>query len=69
MIVDNLPSLKNGFTPVIGSKLMKSVPDFAIDLCLLTMDKYVGEPHMKPYPFPTGFEYKGVDYMVHPGGL
>ncbi|GLA44642.1 hypothetical protein AnigIFM63309_004556 [Aspergillus niger] len=69
VIVDNLPSLRKGFTPVIGSKLMKSVPDFAIDLCLLTMDKYVGEPHMKPYPFPTGFEYKGVDYMVHPGGL
>lgn len=68
-IVDNLPSFRKGFTPVIDSKLMKSVPDFAIDLCLPAMDKYVSEPsNMKPYTLPTGFEYKGVDYMLHPKG-
>ncbi|KAI9923370.1 hypothetical protein ASPWEDRAFT_55550 [Aspergillus wentii DTO 134E9] len=65
VIVDNLPLLRKGFTPVIDSKLMKSVPDFAIDLCIPAMDKYVSEPpNMKPYPFPSGFEYKGVDYML-----
>ncbi|CAK96755.1 uncharacterized protein An08g09780 [Aspergillus niger] len=38
VIVDNLPTLRKGFTPVINAKLMESVPDFAVDLCLPTID-------------------------------
>ncbi|KAL2871606.1 BTB/POZ domain-containing protein [Aspergillus lucknowensis] len=60
VVVDNLPNLRKGFIPAIDSELVKAVPDFAIDLCLATLDKYASEPtNMKPYPFATGFEYKG----------
>jgi hypothetical protein len=69
-VVNNLPSLRNGFITAIYSELLKAVPNFAVDLCLATMDKYVGEPpNMKPYPFATGFEYKGVDYKYLPWGF
>lgn len=67
VIVNNLSSFRKGFAPVIDSKLMESVPDFAIDLCLPAIDKYVSEPpSMKPNPFLTGFEYNGVDYRLYP---
>ncbi|KAL5332136.1 BTB/POZ protein [Aspergillus crustosus] len=63
VVVNNLPSLRKGFSTAIDSELLEAVPKFAVDLCLATMDKYVSEPpNMKPYPFSTGFEYKGVDY-------
>jgi hypothetical protein len=63
VVVNNLPNLRKGFSTAIDSELLEAVPNFAVDLCLATMDKYVSEPpNMKPYPFATGFEYKGVDY-------
>ena len=63
MIVDHLPDLQKGFTPVIDSNLLKSFPDFACDLCLPTIDKYVNAPfNMKPYPFATGIQFGGFDY-------
>ncbi|KAL5333676.1 BTB/POZ protein [Aspergillus crustosus] len=69
VVVNNLPSLRKGFSPVIDSELLEVVPNFAVDLCLATMDKYVSEPpNMKPYPFATGFEYSGVDYKFQPLG-
>ncbi|KAF3399976.1 hypothetical protein F1880_008434 [Penicillium rolfsii] len=69
VIVDNLLDLRKGFAPVIDSEVVGSVPGFAIDLCLATMDNYVSEPpNMKPYPFATGVEYKGVDYKFYPMG-
>lgn len=67
VVVNNLPSLRKGFSPAIDSELLEAVPNFGVDLCLVTMDKYVSEPpNMKPYPFATGFEYKGVDYESLP---
>ncbi|KAL2859768.1 uncharacterized protein BJX67DRAFT_376056 [Aspergillus lucknowensis] len=67
VVVDNLPSLREGFSTAIDSELLEAVPKFAVDLCLATMDKYVSEPpNMKPYPFATGLEYKGVGYNSLP---
>lgn len=69
MVIDNLPTFWKGFAPVINIELMKAVPDFAIDLCHVTLDNYVVElSNMKSYSFPTGFEYKGVDYKLQPWG-
>jgi hypothetical protein len=69
VVIDNLPTLRKGFAPAIDIELMKAVPDFAINLCLATLDNYVAEPsNMKPYSFPTGFEYRGVDYECKPWG-
>ncbi|KAI2994449.1 hypothetical protein CBS147346_10487 [Aspergillus niger] len=48
VIVDNLPTLRKGFTPVINAKLMESVPDFAVDLCLPTIDKHVEKVALDP---------------------
>ncbi|KAL3482997.1 hypothetical protein BJX62DRAFT_92309 [Aspergillus germanicus] len=70
VVVNNLPNLRKGFSTAIDSKLLEAVPNFAVDLCLATMDKYVSEPpNMRPYPFATGFEYKGVDYESLPWGF
>ena len=44
VVIDNLPNLRKGFAPAIDIELMKAVPDFAIDLCLATLDNYVVEP-------------------------
>ena len=63
VIVNNQPDLLKGFTPVIDSSLLKSVPAFASDLFLPTAEKYVEAPsNMKPYPFATGFHLNGSDY-------
>lgn len=70
VVVNNLPSLRKGFSPAVDFELLEAVPNFSVDLCLATMDKYVSEPpNMKPYPFATGFEYKGVAYKSLPWGL
>ncbi|KAL4918679.1 hypothetical protein BDW62DRAFT_180758 [Aspergillus aurantiobrunneus] len=70
IVINNLPSLRKGFSPAIDSELLEAVPNFAVELCLATMDRYVSElPNMKPYPFATGFEYKGVDYESLPWGF
>ena len=69
-VVNNLPSLQKGFSPAIDSELLEAVPNFSVELCLATMDKYVSEPpNMKLYPFAMGFEYKGVDYESLPWGF
>ncbi|OJJ29601.1 hypothetical protein ASPWEDRAFT_55556 [Aspergillus wentii DTO 134E9] len=63
VVIDHLPNLWKRFAPAIDIELMKAVPDFSIDLCLATLDNYMVEPsNMKLYPFPTDFEYRGVDY-------
>ncbi|KAF4769393.1 hypothetical protein HAV15_008746 [Penicillium sp. str.  len=59
VIVDNLPNLRKGLFPVIDSRLMKAVPDFTLDLCQATLDKYVGVP-------PTTLFSVGPEFKVHP---
>jgi hypothetical protein len=58
MIVENLPNLRKGLFPVIDSRLMKAVPDFTLDLCQATLDKYVDVPPTTL--FSVGSEFKSI---------
>ncbi|KAJ0413315.1 hypothetical protein BJY00DRAFT_63753 [Aspergillus carlsbadensis] len=59
VVVNNLPNLRKGFLPAVDFELLKTVPDFAIELCLATVDRCVSEPpKTKLSPFATGFEYQ-----------
>lgn len=48
MIAADLPNLRKAFFPIIDTKPLKAVPDFAVDHFLTTMDRYV--------PFPSIFK-------------
>lgn len=58
MIAADLPNLRKAFPPIINAKLVKGVPDFAADLCLATMEKYV--------PFPSIFKGKKDGFVFQP---
>jgi len=40
LTIDNLATLRGGISPVLDNDLLKIVPDFAVDLCIATLDKF-----------------------------
>ncbi|GLA00612.1 hypothetical protein AnigIFM60653_009362 [Aspergillus niger] len=67
VIVDNLPTLRKGFTPVINAKLMESVPDFAVDLCLPTIDNLQPSAVYTTYPDLSAFKEAGGKIIHYHG--
>ncbi|RAL15184.1 BTB/POZ domain-containing protein [Aspergillus homomorphus CBS 101889] len=66
VVVNNLPSLREGFPPAIDFELLKTVPDFAIELCLATVDRYASKGlETKPSQIPTGAPHERFGF---PGG-
>ncbi|KAJ5651996.1 hypothetical protein N7507_009422 [Penicillium longicatenatum] len=64
LLVDNLRALQEKSTPAINSSLLEDNPDFAIDLCMATMKKYLSESGGINRPvFTTKYEYKPFQYQ------
>ncbi|KAJ5639330.1 uncharacterized protein N7484_007192 [Penicillium longicatenatum] len=65
LIVDNLRVLQEKSAPTINSSLLKANPDFAVDLCMATMKKYLSESSGTNQPVFTAkykYEYKPFQY-------
>ncbi|KAN0074894.1 BTB/POZ fold [Elaphomyces granulatus] len=49
---NNLATLRNWWYPVLNNDLLRSVPEFAVDLCIATLDKYVEDQNpQQSYPY------------------
>jgi hypothetical protein len=65
LLVDNLRALQEKSTPAINSSLLEENPDFAIDLCMATMKKYLSGSSGTNQPVFTAkykYEYKPFQY-------
>jgi hypothetical protein len=48
--MNNLATLRHGWFPVLTNDLLNCVPEFAIDLCIAALDKYVENPKQSEAP-------------------